>query len=66
MSDISQEVQKEVTRIKDMISTTKALLPNGRGNFAVYEILIDRAEKAVREQDVATLVKLLPELRETH
>jgi len=64
MSDISQEVQKEVARIRDTISTTKALLPNGQGNFAIYEIMIAKAEKAVREQDAATLVRLLPELRE--
>lgn len=66
MSDISQEVQKEVSRIQDMISTTKALLPNGRGNFVIYEMMIAKAEKAVREQDTTTLVQLLPELREMH
>ena len=64
MSDISHEAQKEVARIRDMISTTKALLPNGKVNFAVYEIIIDQTEKAIREQDVAGLVKLLPKLKE--
>ena len=63
MSDISQEVQKEVSRIQDMISTTKALLPNGQCNFIFYEMLISQAEKAVREQDAVALVCLLPELR---
>jgi DNA-directed RNA polymerase specialized sigma54-like protein len=66
MTDISQEVQKEVARIRDTISTIKALLPNGRGSFTVYEIMIAQAEKAVREQDAAALVRLLPELREMH
>lgn len=64
MDDISTEVQKEVARIRDMISTTKALLPNGQGNFAIYEFILNRAEKAVREQDAAELVRVLPELRE--
>ena len=63
MSDISQEVQKEVARIRDMISTTKALLPNGRGNFVIYEMMLSQAEKAVREQDATALIRLLPELR---
>lgn len=64
MTDISQEVQKEVTRIRDMISTTKALLPSNQGNFAIYEMMIAQAEKAVRDQDTAALVQLLPKLQE--
>lgn len=66
MTDISQETQKEITRIRDMISTTKALLPEGKGNFIIYEILIAKAEKAIREQDTTTLIKILPELKSTH
>ena len=65
MSDIITEVQKEVSRIRDMISTTKALLPNGQANFVVYEMMLEQAEKAIREQDAVMLVRLLPELRET-
>lgn len=64
MSDISSEVQKEVSRLRDMITTTKTLMPNSQINFIVYEIAIHRAEKAVREQDAVTLCRILPELRE--
>lgn len=63
MSDISSEVQKEVARIREMIAETKALLPNGTANFIIYEMTIAEAERAVREQDAAALVKMLPELR---
>lgn len=63
MSNVIEEVQKEVARIRDMITTTKALLPNGRGNFVVYDTVIALAEKAIREQDTVTLVAMLPELR---
>lgn len=64
MSDIIQEVQKEVVRIRNMISTIKILLPNGHGNFVLYEMTLAQAEKAVREQDVVELVRILPELQE--
>jgi hypothetical protein len=64
MSDILTETQKEVARLRDMISTTKALLPNGKGIFVIYEVMIDKAEKAIREHDTTELVKLLPELKE--
>jgi hypothetical protein len=64
MTDLSQEVQKEVARIRDMISETKALFPAGNVNFVMYEVAISEAERAVREQDTAALVSVLPELRE--
>jgi hypothetical protein len=64
MSDIIEEIQKEVIRINNMINTTKALFPNGNVNFTIYEMTIERAEKAIREQDVVSLVQLLPELKE--
>ncbi len=64
MNDISQEVQKEIARIRDMVTTSKALLPNANVNFAVYEAMIAEAEKAVREQDITALVKILPKLQE--
>jgi hypothetical protein len=63
MNNISEEVQKEITRIREMITETKTLLPNGQGNFAIYEATVSAAEKAVREQDAVALVKILPELR---
>jgi len=63
MPDISSEVQKEVNRIREMIAETKALLPNGNVNFYFYELIITEAEKAIREQDVVALIRLLPELK---
>lgn len=63
MPDIGKELQKEVARINDMISTTKALLPNGNVNFAICEMVIERAEEAIREQDVIAMVRLLPQLK---
>lgn len=63
MSDISSAVQNEVKRIRDMIAETKALLPNGNVNFAFYELTLSEADKAVREQDVVALVRLLPVLQ---
>lgn len=65
MSDISSAVQTEVARIREMIATTKALIPNGRGNFIFYEMAINEAEKAIREQDTVTLIRILPELQQT-
>ena len=65
MSDISHEAQKEVARIRDMISVINTWLPtNENVNFAIYETIIDLAEKAIREQDGVLLVKLLPTLKE--
>lgn len=64
MSDIIQETQKEVARIRDTISTTKALLPQSKEvSFLMYEMMIEKAEKAIREHDTTTMVKLLPELQ---
>ena len=60
MSDISSEVQKEVARLRDTIATTKALIPNSRANFIFYDTVIEEAEKAIREQDAAALVRILP------
>jgi hypothetical protein len=57
-------VQKEVARLRDMIATTKALMPGGNVNFIFYDLAIAEAERAVREQDTIALIKILPELRE--
>lgn len=64
MEDTSTAVQKEVARLRDMITTTKALIPGGNVNFIFYEIVIEEAERAIREQDAVDLVKILPQLRE--
>lgn len=60
--DIISTVQAEVARLRDMISTTKALT-NGNVNFIMYEMVIEQAEKAVREGDAVALVRMLPELQ---
>ena len=60
---LPKQVQDEVARLRNMIAETKALLPGGNVNWAAYEFAIAAAEKAVREQDAATLARLLPELR---
>lgn len=62
--DISSAVQAEVSKIREMIATTKALLPNNRANFFLYEMTLREADRAVREQDTVALVKILPELQE--
>ena len=62
--DISSAVQKEIARIRNMVSTAKFMVPNANVNFAVYEVMIAEAERAVREQDATALVRLLPELQE--
>ena len=64
MSDISSEVQKEVARIREMIAITRALMPDRQVNFIFYDMVIEKAERAVREQDAVTLCRILPELRE--
>lgn len=64
MADISSAVQGEVKRIREIISTTKALLPNGRVNFFFYDLTLAEAERAIREQDVVALCRILPELQE--
>ena len=64
MSDISSEVQKEIARIREMIATTRALMPDRQVNFIFYDMVIEKAERAVREQDAVTLCRILPELRE--
>lgn len=62
-NDLSAEVQTQVTRIRDLISTTKQLMPDANVNFVVYEMHIEAAEQAVREQDAVALVQLLPILK---
>lgn len=64
MEDISSQVQKEVARLRETITVTKTLLPDARANFFFYDIAIDAAEKAIREQDAVALLRLLPALRE--
>jgi hypothetical protein len=64
MNDISSAVQKEVARLRDMIATTNALIPNGSASFIFYEMAIAEAERAVREQDAVALIKILSELRD--
>jgi len=66
MSNIITEVQKETTRIRNMIAETKAGFPNGNFNFCIIEMLLDEADKAITEQDTVKLIKLLPELQATH
>lgn len=61
--DISSAVQNEVGRIREMIATTKALLPNGNVNFSFYELTLAEADRAIREQDAVALVRILPELK---
>ena len=63
MADIITEVQAEVTRLRDMISTTKAYFPNRNMNFVIYEFAISEAESAIREQDAVALIRILPELQ---
>jgi hypothetical protein len=57
-------VQKEIARIREMIATTRALMPDRQVNFIFYDMVIEKAERAVREQDAVTLCRILPELRE--
>ena len=64
--DISNAIQNEVTRIRNMISETKTLFPDANINFAIYEMTLASADKAVREQDAVALIKILPELKEMH
>ena len=59
-----EQVQNEVTRIREMITTTQTLIPNGRCNFWIYEAVLRSAEKAIREQDTVQLINLLSELKE--
>ena len=63
---ISSMVQIEVARIREMITITQTLLPNDNVNFMMYEMTLDAADRAVREQDVVALIKLLPELHGMH
>jgi len=61
--DIIEATQVEMARIRDTISTTKALLPDRNVNFICYEMMINEAEKAIREQDTVKLIKLYQELK---
>ena len=63
MENVIEAVQKETIRIREMISETKALLPHIKGNFVLYEMLLQQADKAILEQDTVALIKLLPELK---
>ena len=65
-NDILTETQAQVTRIRDMITTTKILLPDGNVNFGFYELELNQAEKAIREHDTVSLIRLLPELKGMH
>jgi hypothetical protein len=62
--NLSEEVQNEVKRIREMIAETKALLPHTKMNWFIYDGVLSEAERAVREQDAVALVRILPELRE--
>jgi len=61
--DILTQTQSEVVRIRDMISTTKVLLPDGNVNFGFYELALNQAEKAIREHDTVLLIRILRELK---
>ena len=62
-TDLILAVQEEVARLRDMISTAKALLPTSNVNFIAYEIAIGLAEKAIREHDTVSLIRMLPDLQ---
>ena len=62
--DISNAVQGEVVRLREMIAFTKAKFPTGKVNFIAYDMIIAEAERAVREQDAVALCRILPELKE--
>lgn len=64
MSDLITAVQKEVARLREMMATVKALMPTGRINFYFYDMAIEDAERAIREQDTVAMARILPELKE--
>lgn len=64
MSSLPEQIQAEIARLKSTIQTTKELLPGVQVNWASYEKMIAEAGRAVREQDTAAMLRILPELRE--
>jgi len=65
MSDIITEVQKEITRIRNMIAETKLTFPDGNFNFCIIEMSLNEADKAIIDRDTVKLIKLLPALQDT-
>ena len=61
---LPEKIQDHVAELRDTISYAKAACKNVAVNFVMYETLIAEAEKAVREQDTAAMLRLLPELQE--
>ena len=63
MPDLLSAVQNEVKRIREIITKTKTLLPKANVSFYFYELILTEADKAIRDQDTTTLIRLLPELK---
>lgn len=61
---VPEKIQAEVARLRATIAETTALLPNARVSWVFYEAAIAEAERAVRQQDTAAMVRILPELEE--
>jgi hypothetical protein len=61
---LPESVQAEVARLRETMAETKRMLPNARVSWMFYEAAIAEAERAVREQDVVALIRILPELQE--
>lgn len=61
--DLPSAIQAEVARLRKMIAQTKALIPGAAVSWVMYERVIDEAERAVREQDAAAMVRILPKIQ---
>lgn len=63
MPDLLSAVQDEFNRIREMITEVKTLLPKRNVSFYFYELILNEADKAIREHDTVALLRLLPELK---
>lgn len=63
-NNILNEVQDEVTRIRNMIAETNICVPNSNINWCIYILTLKDADRAIREHDTISLIKLLPKLEE--
>jgi hypothetical protein len=63
-AEMAKAIQHEVVRLRETIAETKRLLPDANTNWFFYDTMIALSERAVREQDAAAMLRILPELQE--
>lgn len=64
MASLGEEFPKQQARLRTLLSYGKEIGPAGAFYCAVVEDVLQRADKAVRDQDLPTMISIYKEMQE--